>query len=730
MGTDLYVRLGETAGTLRQAAHRRLVAERDRWPLWLPVAVGAGIAVYFALPAEPPSWTGAVVFAAALGLALAGRRTPLLVPAMAVGLAALGFAAASWRTAEVAAPVLQRPSGAVNLAGTVAQVEPRPAGGRRVTLDDVRFDDGALDGPAPTRVRLTFKPALPAVEVGQRIRVRALLVPPARPVAPGSYDFARKAWFMGLGATGTALGGVEMLTDGPPPTAVERVRLVLNGLRQRITARIQAVLPGWEGGVAAAIVTGQTAGIPEKVLADFRNSGLAHILVIAGLHMGMVAGLVFFAVRGGLALVPPIALRWPIKKWAAAAALAVIGFYAVLAGMPVPATRAFLMAALVLVAVLFDRPVLTMRLWALAAAAVLLAEPEQLAGPSFQMSFAAVATLVATYEAAGPWLAGLRGRYPGRLAGIAHRVGRMALTSVAAGAATTVYGLYHFNRIALWQVAANLLAVPLTGTAVMPFAIASLALMPFGAEAWALVPMGWGIRAVGWVAAWVSSWPSAVLAAPVLPAWGLALFSLGGLWLCLWRGRWRLWGLPAMALGLAGMALDRPPDLLVDGRGQSFAVRMADGSLLISKGGRIQRDTWGRRAGPVSAEWWPKQGRSGDGRLSCDSQGCLYRLGGREVALVFDESGLDAACAGPAVVVSAVPIRGACRGAGTVIDRFDLWRRGAHALWLETDGRVRVESAADSQGDRPWSFHPRRRTRRPGTAAASAPTHSEGAPTF
>jgi len=289
----------------------------------------------------------------------------------------------------------------------------------------------------------------------------------------------------------------------------------------------------------------------------------------------------------------------------------------------------------------------------------------------------------------------------------------MALTTMAAGTATTVYGLYHFNRIAIFQVAANLLAVPVVGVAVMPFAVAALVLMPFGLEALALVPLGWGIAVINWIAAWVAGWPSAQVVAPVLPTWGLIVFSLGGLWLVLWRGGWRYWGLPVMAAGLLSMAFGRPPDLVVDGRGQAFGVRTADGALLISRGGRVLRDTWGRRAGPAAPGRWHKMGRSDDGSLSCDFEICLYRTGERVVALVKDEDAIDAACAGPEVVISAVPIRQTCQGARTVVDRFDLWRRGAHALWLEPNGRVRVETVAAWQGDRPWSLHPKPRHPRP-----------------
>jgi competence protein ComEC len=684
------------------------MAERDRWPLWIPVFLGGGIALYYGLPVEPPLWVGPMALAVCVAAGVAARRRlPWLALALCLGLAALGFAVAQMRTMRVAAPVLERNAGTVMVEGTIAQVELMPEGGQRAVLDDVAV---TVDGATPTRIRLRFKPDVPPLVVGSRIRVRTVLIPPPPPVMPGAYDFPLRAWYMGLGAIGTALGQPETLTE---PETRQGLRLILNHIRHTIAERIRAVLPGPEGGIAMAITTGETSGVPAAVLATYRDTGLAHILVIAGLHMGMVAGLVFFLVRVGLALIPPLALRIPTKKWAASAALLVCGTYDLLAGLPLPATRAFIMAALVLIGVLIDRGTLTIRLWALAAVVILLVEPEQVAGPSFQMSFAAVGTLIATYEIMGPVLANIRRRHRGRLAGAALWLGRMALTTMAAGTATTVYGLYHFNRIALYQLAANMMAVPVTGVAVMPFAVLSLALMPFGLEQYGLVPLGKGIAAIDGIAAWVAGWPSAQLSAPVLPTWGLLVFSAGGLWLCLWRGTWRWWGLALMVVGLSSMAWVRPPDILVDGSGKSYGLRMADGSLLISSRGRILNDTWGRRAGPRSEEWWPKRSHSNDGRVSCDETGCLYRTGRTVVALVRTEPGLSAACSGPDIVISAVPIHDPCKGARVVIDRFDLWRRGAHALWLENDGSVRMETTAGRQGDRPWALHPKPRKPRP-----------------
>ena len=299
---------------------------------------------------------------------------------------------------------------------------------------------------------------------------------------------------------------------------------------------------------------------------------------------------------------------------------------------------------------------------------------------------------------------------------------RLGLTSFVAGTATMVYGLYHFNRIAIWQVVANLLAVPLVGVSIMPFALTALIAMPFGLEAWPLRVMGAGIDAVTAIGFWSANLPLAQIAMPPMPVWGLIVFSLGGLWLCLWRRSWRLWGLLPMACGLASLTLNHKPDVLVDERGLSFGVRTAEDSLLVSRGGRVLQESWGARAGPMAVAFWPKQGRSSDGQLSCDQDWCLYRPPGHQVALVKAEAVLPQACAaGYDVVISAVPIRDPCPGAKLVVDRFDLWRRGGHEIWLNSDGTARSRSVAEWQGDRPWTFHPHPRPHHPKTDPAPDP---------
>jgi competence protein ComEC len=716
---------GGTAGGLRAGAgllrlKRELEAERERWLLWLPVGFGAGIGVYFLLPVEPPVWLGAAGLGALLVAgALAWRRPGLWLVLVASGALVAGFAAAQARTLSVAAPVLAKKHGPAAVTGQVLAVEPRAAGGR-VLLH--RLEVAGLDPartPARVRVRLTMREPGGFVP-GDRVRIRAVLRPPPEPAAPGAFDFARRAYFQRLGAVGYAVGHAERLdrdgaaqgaaqgtAQGTAPGTAEAWRLWWAGLRGAVARRILDALPDARGALAAALMTGERGAIPEAVIQAMRDSGLAHLLAISGLHMGLVAGLLFFAVRALLALVPALALRQPIKKWAALAACSGAFAYLCLVGAPVPTQRAFLMVSLVLLAVILDRSAISLRLVAWAALAVLLVAPESLLSASFQMSFAAVTGLVAGYEALGA-----RGRAVAAERGPAGRLalylGGVALTSVIAIAATAPFAVYHFNRMAWYGLAANLVAVPLTGLWIMPWALLAFVLLPFGLEALALVPMGWGLSAVIAVAETVAGLPGAVVPVRAMPSAGLLLVVLGGLWLCLWRRPWRLAGLALVLAGLAGAALVRPPDLLASGDGRLLAVRGPDGELWLSSSrrARFTAETWLRRAGRAEASAWPLDaaaaGGAAGGALRCDALGCIYRAGDQVVALALDGRALAEDCRSATVLISLEPLsRRACPGPRILIDRFDLWREGSHALWL-SPGAVRVESVAAARGRRPW----------------------------
>ncbi|MPY68464.1 MAG: DUF4131 domain-containing protein [Alphaproteobacteria bacterium] len=680
-------------------------AERARWALWLPVGFGAGIAAYFTLDTEPAGWVGAAAAAlcALAAVATAGRQAVCL--ALIVGaVAAAGFGAAQLRSWTVSAPVLESRTGPVWIEGRVLEVQAR-VDDRRLLLDRLGIPrrDAAR---TPERVRITLAADEPALVPGQRIAVRAVLFPPPAPASPGAFDFARKAYFERLGGVGYAVSRARVVDDA----AADGVAIAIAALRQSLTARIRAAQPEEAGGIAAALMTGDRGGIPESVMEAMRDSGLAHLLAISGLHIGLVGGLLFFAVRLGLALHERFALRAPIKKIAALCALLGAAAYLMISGGTVPTQRAFLMLALVMAAVVFDRLPISMNMVAWAAAAILLVAPETLAGVSFQMSFAAVIALVAVYESGGDRLmTGRRGgeRLPRPLAYLA----AVLVSTLVAGLATAPFALYHFNRVAVYGLLANLVAIPLTGFWIMPLAVAAFALMPFGLETVALEPMSWGIGLLIATAKGIQSLPGASVLIHAMPPAGLALICAGGLWVCLWRTRWRALGVLPVLCGLLTVPFAQPPDVLVDGEGGLMAVRAPDGGMALSgRADSFAAETWLRRSGEIKALPWPGAGRPATPWLRCDALGCVYRAGNRRVALVSRADALGEDCAIADVVISRVPVRrGLCMGPELVIDRFALWREGAHALWLAPDG-IRVKSVRRNPGARPWS--PQRRKAR------------------
>lgn len=678
-----------------------LAEERDRWVLWLPVLLAAGIAVYFALPVEPPGWLGAAGLAVSAA-GLASRRMPLVMAAAASF--SLGFTLAGARTMLVAQPMLADRVGPASVTGRVVYLGVLPGGGR-VTLDRPRVS-GLDPAHTPETVRLRLRGGQPEVAPGDWVRVRAILTPPPAPSLPGGFDFQRQAYFDGPGAVGFALGRLTVVSR-KDVRGFEALVFSLAELRQSLTARIRDGIGGTEGAVAAAIMTGERGAIPEEVIESFRDSGLAHLLAISGINIGLAAGILYVSLRALLALVPGVAVRWPIKKWAAAVAIFGAFGYTMLSGAGVPSVRSFLMLALVLIAVLLDRRGISMRLAAWAAAAILAIEPETLLGASFQLSFAAVVALVAVYEEVNRRRLRGGGEATTGWARVGSYFAGVALTTLVASAATMPFSIYHFNRIALYGLAANMVAVPITALWIMPWAVLVFLLMPFGLEGLALLPLGWGVGATIDVSRTVAAWPGASIAVHAIPATGIALVTLGGLWLCLWRRRWRFWGIALMVAGLATGAGVRPPDVLVDGEGRLLAVRTAAGGLAPSSlsTARFARETWLRHDGQETPEYrWPDSGTSPDGRLSCDALGCIYRIHGHAVALVRQADALFEDCRVADVVVSTVPVR-RCPSATRVVDRFDLWREGAHALWLD-EGGVRIASVNGERGHRPWVIRP------------------------
>ncbi len=698
---------------LARAFADALAAEGERHVLWLPVFLASGIAAYFALTIEPPRWTGLAALLVAVTLAVVLRHRPVLRGCViALAFVAAGFAAVQQARVEHGTAMLTRRLRPVMITGKVVDIDARRRGWRVVVMPD------AIPSLAPSEqprlVRIHVAANSDPLQPGDRLRVRAKLFPPPAPVLPGGRDLQRELFFAGIGAVGYSYGGARRLAAPGEDGGTGGWRDWLARLRTEMTQRINAALPGSTGGVASAVITGKRGMIAENVKQGFRESGLAHLLAISGLHLGLVGGFVFFAVRGLLALIPFLALRYPIKKIAAGVTLVVLFCYLMISGASIPTERAFIMNGIVFAAILIDRLRISMRICAIAALVVLLLDPATLIGVSFQMSFGAVVALIAVYETWGTRLAHLfhSGSFARQALGYC---GAIVVTTIVATLGTEPFSIYHFHHVVLYSPLANVIAVPISALWTLPWGVVACLLMPFGLEKLALVPMGWGIDVTIAVGQGVASLPGNVWLMPRLPTLGIVLVALGGCWLCLWQGRWRLWGTFGIAAGMASLLVTRPPDIVLADFGRLLAARTAGGAYDVTDTAeKLSRSFLMQETG-ASLRPWPAPGSAPADRLDCTMSGrCVYEVRGRRVALITAESGLPVRCDTVDAIVAQVPAGFACRGRIPVADRIDNWRYGAIALWLDPGG-VTVESANQSRGDRPWVPHPisaRERARR------------------
>lgn len=652
---------------------------------WVAVAFGTGVGLYFALPSEPGRVAAfAWVWLAISGLYMAWRTRGsvgvlFLLPAVLV----LGGLTAQMRTLSVAGPVLPfRYYGAVE--GRIVAMDRSTSGAVRLTLDQVRLDRLApIRTPRRVRVSLQGDLPVPMPEPGARVMTTAHLLGPSGPTEPGGFDFQRHAWFQSLGAVGYTR--VPLLRAGPDR---DSLAAAVARTRARVAEALRARMPGQVGEVAAAITTGDRSGLSTDVTTALRASNLAHLLAISGLHMGLLVGFVFWAVRGGLALFPSIALHHPTRIWAALAAFPFAAAYLALSGGGVATQRAFVMAAVMLGAIVLGRRALSIRSVAIAALIILIWRPESLTGPGFQMSFAATAALILAFR----WLTTLDLR--GWTRGMRGQGLSLLLSSVVAGAATAPIAALHFNRVGHYGVLANMLAVPFMGLLVMPFLFIGLLLIPLGLEGPALAIAGFAIEWILLVADRVAALPGSVsaVAAPawiVLPIMGLGMGILGAA-----RGiGTRACGV--VVLVLAGVIwLQSPrPDVLIADDGRLIGISGEQGRWLSRESGvSFVATTWLENDGDLRTQSDAAAGPKPDfapialhhaptkTRLPRALEACA-RTGGWLIAATQPDD----------------PPAG-CRLFGPD----ELARTGALALFRDGEGGIAIQSARALQGARPW----------------------------
>ncbi|MGY6548299.1 MAG: ComEC/Rec2 family competence protein [Roseinatronobacter sp.] len=669
-------------------------AQYGRLFLYVPIFLGIGIGGWFALPRDPMAIEWLALALAALALLVCARRISAeLAPlALAGVLVITGAGLAGWRAYQVAAPVLDfRFYGAIE--GRIVKIDRSASDAVRLTLDQVVLE-GIARARTPTKVRISLHGTQGYIqpEPGLRVMTTGLLGPPSAPSEPGGFDFRRLAWFEQLGAVGYTR--IPVLAQAPPEDGAQG--LWAHRLRMRISGAVQARLPGDAGGFAAAILTGDRSGIAQDRMEELRRSNLAHLLAISGLHMGLLTGFVFGLLRLALALVPMIALRLPIRKIAAVGALGAGAFYLVLSGGNVATERAFIMVAVMLVAVLLDRRAISLRSVAIAATIILILRPEALVQAGFQMSFAATVALVAVFRYLADdraWRAGLpRWAMP---------VISVVLCSIIAGVATAPIAAASFNRIAEYGLIANLLTVPLMGLVIMPGAVIAALLAPFGLEGLGLAVMGPAIDWILRVAAWVSGFDGAVMPVVQPEPWVIPVMALGALWVVLWRGRAAWLGVPVMGLALLGWSLTARPLMLIAPEAEVVGVLTPEGRMLSrAKAGSFAASAWLQADGD-SADQATAQARALSGE---QDQIVHLRGGGLDVVHLSGKRGaaaLDDFCLPGRIIVMTEEVENRS-GPCEIITPRDLRRSGALAYY-QYRGGLKSISVSEKAGQRRWT---------------------------
>ncbi|WP_339757437.1 ComEC/Rec2 family competence protein [uncultured Hoeflea sp.] len=711
---------------LRDAVTVAADAEREQGLafLFLPVAMGAGAGLFYMASTDPSSALLVAGFGISLLLAaLAGRHH--LATARAAACAAAICAGALAAVLEVSSgSILLDSDVTTTISGTVEARE-FDAAGRVRYLIRLQTTAGPQIRRPPLRIRLTARTKHEPVAVGAIISGRARLSAPSGPVLPGGYDFGFRAFIDGIGAHGYFYRAPQqqpasLVQDTAATGVVQPFRDRLRRMREHIAQRIRTVLPGDPGGIAAALAVSDRRGISQPTVEALRATGLAHILAISGLHMALAAGTLYVGIRKSLAVYPGLVEALPVKKFAAVGAIMTATAYLLISGGSVSTQRAWIMLTVMLVAVLADRPALTMRNVALAAIVIILVSPSAVVGPGFQMSFAATAALISAYalishrsrgnaqiQGAGKH----RSRFVGGLVFLAKGLIGLAITSLVAGLATGLFSAHHFHRVATGGLLANLLAMPLVTLVVMPAGLVAMLLMPFGLDAWPLLIMGQGLEAVVAVANDVQALGGDVSVGQI-PLQSTLIAGTGFVILILLRSWLRLAGL---ALIGAGLALATPlfagdaPDILISEKGDlvglvdrtglaSNAARPSD--FVFSQWRTAMRGVPHRPPATVpqlmpdsrqDPEMPPHGGvldqlllsaAAQPSRFHCASRGICAALHANAVVVAIDEPALiGAACDRADLVVVSIPVYlGACRSGATLVTSRTLRRTGSLAI--------------------------------------------------
>ncbi|MBQ4472594.1 MAG: ComEC/Rec2 family competence protein [Alphaproteobacteria bacterium] len=547
-----------------------LWAEYPNRRLWYFMAFAFGCATYFGLNFEP-DLVLCCVLSIVLGIWSYCYKTAWR---WVLFFFIFGISVATCRTHFIHTNIISEPLWRQEIGGRVIAAMPRE-NGQSVILDDIQIVNNTQN---IKRARFNFSEKTPAIQVGDEIQLLGHLYSPLQMQR-------QRFFYQKIEAQGRVL---QLLNHTP------KNRNWIDDWRHKIMFRLQELLSSDQAQIAVPLVVGEQQIVSQKLYDIYRKAGIAHILSVSGFHMVLLAGFVFFLIRGLLCLVPAVVLRINTKKVAAVAALAVTGLYLLLSGCQVPAIRSFLMIALVFLAVLTDRRVWSLYSLLLIGFVLLLFRPEWIASVSFQLSFVAVLVLVGLLESVYRWLP-------------AAKLYQWFLAALCANMMVTIalapFIIYHFNQFNPYGVVGNLLTTIFFSFCIMPLLFVGTILMPFGWDAPFIKMAGFVLDKMTNVAEMVASWPGAEILLPKICAVGLGVFTLGLSVLCLLKNKYKLLGVPVCVVGICvGFFFAESPDILVSNKGRVVAVRQRDSLGVIGDSSYWQVARWARLSGNKKVE--------------------------------------------------------------------------------------------------------------------------------
>ena len=621
----------------RYELNKILEKEQERIFLWYPVVFAAGILSYFSLRFEPSIWWSlAVVEILIIAAYLWRQNVSALMVISWAAVFVLGFVNIQARAYHIHHVPLLKNELVSYLKGYVTSSGYTYRGRRYLLMTHLRdFDDQPLAGA----YRITLMQPAEDIGSGDCVELVASLRPLMMPNMINGYQFNRQQFFQGIKGTGYSDVSVHRIACSEIGIRAGYFLPKIERIRQALVTKIYAVLPPETAGVAAAVIAGERGRISVQQTEAYRDAGLAHFLAISGLHMGMLAGLMFWLVRTIASYFPAIALRYDTKKIAAVVAILMSFIYLVISGWQISTQRAFIMTTLVLCGILVGRRAISMRMVAWAGLILLIFEPQMIISAGFQMSFAAVIMLVAFYEKHVSFSSQSQ-RYKsiyGLCKTIVLYLVGIVVADFVASMATLPFVIYHFNRISLYTSLANLLAGPIIALWIMPAVLFSLLLWPLGLEKISLWIVGQGIAQVNQITDYVAHLPHASYQVVSMPSWGLMLIVFGGLWLAIWQSKWRHWGWLLVLLGYLSILTVKFPDVLTDAGAKSFAVKNNQGRMVIlpNRGNYFTKQMWSEKLALASLTENQRkklrsiyQGKMTDVNvlpLVCDKKSCVYK---------------------------------------------------------------------------------------------------------